>query len=149
MTQEPRIVSFTIDQPFDAALRVLRRALTRQGLRVPCEVSTSGRLRTELGVGLKDSIVLYVDAPLLLLEATVFSAAASLYVPEPVALSAFGANQSKAAVRSIKPLLDESLPATVRQAVLLLHERILNAIQTIGQREAAFDHSQSRETIPA
>jgi hypothetical protein len=68
MTHEPRIVSFTIDEPFDETLRMLRRALAREGLRVPCEMSTSGRLLSELGGGLKDSIVLYVDAPLLLLE---------------------------------------------------------------------------------
>ena len=148
MTQEPRIVSFTIDEPFDAALRMLRRALAREGLRVPCEVSTSERLRTELGVGVKDSIVLYVDAPLLLLEATVFSVAASLYVPEPVALSASGVSQCKAVVRSIKPLLDETLPVTVRQALLLLHERILRAIQAVGQREAVFD-PHTREAVRA
>ena len=149
MTQEPRIVSFTIDEPFDVALRMLRRALAREGLRVPCEVCTSGRLRTEWGVGLKDTIVLSVDAPLLLLEATVFSVAATLYVPEPVALSACSPHRCKAVVRSIKPLLDESLPATVRQALLLLHERILNAIQAIGQREAVFDHAHSRNAVPA
>jgi len=149
MTQEPRVVSFTIDEPFDIALRMLRRALAREGLRVPCEMSPSGRLRTELGIGLRDSIVLYVDAPLLLLEATVFTVAASLYVPEPVALSDCGDNQCKAVVRSIKPVLDETLPASVRHSLISLHERILKAIQAIGQREAVFDHSHSRETIHA
>ena len=149
MTPEPRIVSYTIDEPFDVALRKLRRALAREGLRVPCEVSTSDRLRTELGVSLKNTIVLYVDAPLLLLEATVFSAAASLYIPEPVVLSACGAHQCEAVVRSIKPLLDDSLPAAVRRALLLLHEPILNAIQSVGQRGHAFDLAQSREAVPA
>jgi hypothetical protein len=89
-----------------------------------------------------------VDAPLLLLEATVFSVAANLYVPEPVALSECGAGQCRAVVRSIKPLLEESLPATARHALISLHERILNAIQAIGQREAAFDHTQRREALP-
>ena len=149
MTYEPRIVSFTIDEPFDIALRMLRRALAREGLRVPCEVNTSGRLLSELGVGLKDAVVLYVDAPLLLLEATVFSVAANLYVPEPVALSTCGAAQCKAVVRSIKPLLDDSLPATVCQALISLHERILNAIQAIGQREAAFGYTHRHEELPA
>ena len=112
-------------------------------------MSTSGRLLSELGVGLKDSIVLYVDAPLLLREATVFSAAARLYVPEPVAVSTCGSGRSKIVVRSIKPLLDDSLPATARQALFLLNERILRAIQAVGQREAAFDHAHSRERVTA
>jgi hypothetical protein len=72
MTQEVRMVVFTIDEPFKVALRMLRRELACEGLRIPCAVSTLGRLQTELGVGLKDSIALYVDAPPLLLEATVF-----------------------------------------------------------------------------
>jgi hypothetical protein len=41
------------------------------------------------------------------------------------------------------------LPATVRRALLMLHERILNAIQLIGQREGVFDHAHSREAAPA
>jgi hypothetical protein len=83
-------------------------------------------------------------------HATVFSAAASLYVPEPVALSTCGSGRCKAVVRStIKPLLDDSLPTTVRRALLLLHERILTAIQAIGQREAAFDYSHSRQALRA
>jgi hypothetical protein len=146
--QEPRLVSFTVDEPFDVALRMLRRALAREGLRVPCELSTSDRLRTELGVGLRNSIVLYVDAPILLLEATVFTLAGSLFVPEAVALADCGDN-CKAVVRSIKPLLDDTLPGTVRQAMLLLHERILKSIQTIGHREGVFQHAHRSEPVPA
>jgi hypothetical protein len=145
--QEPRLVSFTIDEPFEVALRMLRRAIAREGLRVPCELSTSGRLRTELGVGLRDSIVLYVDSPILLLEATVFTPAGGLCVPEPIALTANG-DTCQAVVRSIKPLLDDSLPGTVRQAMLLLHERILKAIQAIGHRETVVHHDH-REPVLA
>jgi hypothetical protein len=146
--QEPRLVSFTIDEPFDAALCMLRRALAREGLRVPCELRTCDRLRTELGVGLRNSIVLYVDAPILLLEATVFTVAGPLYVPEPVALADCGDN-CKAVVRSIKPLLDDTLPVSVRQAMLLLHERILTAIQAIGHREPVFQHAHRSDPVPA
>lgn len=136
---EPRSVSFAIDEPFAIALRILRRALEREGLRVPCELRTSERLRNELGVGLKESIVLYVDAPLLLLEATVFTVVGSLYIPEPLALAASGATECRVTLRSIKPLLDESLPATARDAVLSLHERIFAAVQTVGHRETMID----------
>jgi hypothetical protein len=113
------------------------------------EMNTSGRLLSELGIGLKDSIVLYVDAPLLLLEATVFSAAAGLYVPEPVGLSTWGSGRCKVIVRSIKPLLDDSLPAIAREALFLLHERILSAIQAVGQREPALENAHSWERAPA
>jgi hypothetical protein len=147
--QEPHLVSFTVDEPFDIALRRLRRALTGEGLRVPCELRTSDRLRSELGIGLRHSIVLYVDAPILLLEATVLTVAGSLYVPEPVALAACGGNECKAVVRSIQPLLDETLPGTVRHAMLVLHERIIKAIQSIGRRETLFQRAHWTEPVPA
>ena len=147
MTHERRVVTFIIDEPFEISLRMLRRALAREGLRVPCEIDTSARLKKELGVGLKDSIVLYVDTPILLLEATVLNVAGSLYVPEPVVLSSSGA-QSVVVVRSIKPLLDDAFSNSVREAIMLLHERILKAIQTIGQREAAFHNTQNEHAIP-
>jgi uncharacterized protein (DUF302 family) len=148
MIQEPRVVSFTVNDPFDDALRVLRRALAREGLRVTCEVNTSKRLRSELGVTLRDNIILFVDDPILLLEATVFTPAGTLYIPEPVVLSASG-KESRVVVRSIKPLLDESLPTSVRHAILTLHERILKAIQAVGQREAVFPHEHRIEPVPA
>lgn len=136
MVNEPRIVSFTIDEPFDVAVRQLRRALEREGLRIAAEVDISTRLREQLGVGLGESRILYVDVPILLLQATVFTFAGSLYMPEPVALSGSG-KETRIAMRSIRPVLDEAFPASVRQAILQLHERIVKAIQSIGQREPA------------
>ena len=147
MTQQRRTVTFTIDESFDVSLRILRRALAREGLRVPCEVDTSARLKKELGVSLKDSIVLYVDTPILLLEATVLNAAGSLYVPEPVVLCSRG-KESLVVVRSIQPVLDESFSAGVKEAITLLHERILKAIQTVGQREPAFHNAQETHAVP-
>jgi uncharacterized protein (DUF302 family) len=135
MTQEPRIVCFTIHHPFNLAQRMLRTALLREGLRIPGEISPSTRLRSELGVGLKESTIFYVDSPILLLEATVFTVGGGLYIPEPVAVCDAGDKRAKVVVRSIKPLLDDSLSAGARRAVLQLHERILQAIQSIGQRE--------------
>ncbi|MGH9628549.1 MAG: hypothetical protein ACRD7E_09465 [Bryobacteraceae bacterium] len=148
MTQERRIVSFTIDEPFDVSLRMFRRALAREGLRVPCEVDTSARLKEELGIALRNSIVLYVDTPMLLLEATVLHAAGGLYVPEPVVLCS-GEKECTVVVRSIKPLLDEGFPNSVREAILLLHERILKAIQSIGHREAAIQYAHTKHSVPA
>jgi hypothetical protein len=96
---------------------------------------------------LRNSTVLYVDTPILLLEATVLNAAGGLYVPEPVLLSSNG-TQSLVIVRSIKPTLDDAFSSGVREAIMLLHERILKAIQTVGQREAAFQHTYDEQAVP-
>lgn len=127
-------MSFMIDQPFDIALRMLRRALAQEGLRVPHELDTATRVRLELGVGLKQNIVLYVDDPIRLLEATVMNPAGGLFVPAPVVLSTVEKG-CRVSVRSIEPVFASDLPASVRGAVSNLHERIMAAIQRIGQRE--------------
>jgi hypothetical protein len=149
MTQEPRFVCFTIHHPFNLAQRMLRTALIREGLRIPCEISPSTRLRAELGVGVKESTILYVDSPILLLEATVFTVCGGLYIPEPVAICDSGGKEAKVVVRSIKPYLDDSLSSGARRAVLQLHERILQAIQSIGQREPVFPLARDRAMAPA
>src|SRR5689334_19862644 len=134
MNHQGKLVSFVIEQPFDIALRMLRRALALEGLRVPHEFDTAARVRQELGVALKQNTVLYVDDPIRLLEATVMNPAGGLFVPEPVVLSTLE-KSCRVSVRSIEPVSASDLPASLRGAVLNLHERITAAIQRIGQKE--------------
>jgi hypothetical protein len=75
MTKTQPLVSFTIDEPYDVALRMVRIALARQGLRAPAELDITARIRQELGAGVAPCIVLYVDDPAILLEAVVFNCA--------------------------------------------------------------------------
>jgi hypothetical protein len=135
MNGEGKIVAFTIDQPFDVALRMLRRSLALERLRAPHEFDTSARVKQELGVGLKQNIVLYVDDPIQLLEATVMNPAGGLFIPQPVVLSAADKG-CRISVRSIQPLFGSELPVSLRGAVANLHERILAAIQRIGNKES-------------
>ncbi len=132
-----RVLTFVIEEPFDVALRMLRRALAMEGLRVPHELNTSARVRQELGVGLRENIVLYVDDPVRLLEATVLNAAAGLFVPEPVVLATYGEDRCIACVRSLEPVILAELPPSVRSAVSNLHERILAGVHRIAMKETA------------
>jgi hypothetical protein len=149
MTTERRIVAFTVDEPFDVALRMLRRALAMEGLRVPCEVDTAGRVRQELGVGLKQNVVLYVDDPIRLLEATVMNPAGGLFIPEPVVLSNVDQRLCRVSVRSIEPLFSSDLPASLRGAVANLHERILAALQRIGRKQTPASEMFDSNAVPA
>ena len=137
MTPDGRIVAFAVEEPFDVALRMLRRALALEGLRVPCEIDAAGRIRQELGVGLKQNVVLYVDDPIRLLEATVMNPAGGLFIPEPVVLSSVDQRSCRVSLRSMEPLFSSDLPASLRGAVANLHERILLAVQRIGQKQTA------------
>jgi hypothetical protein len=149
MNSEGRIVAFTIDEPFDVALRMLRRALAMEGLRVPCEIDAAARVKQELGIGLKQNMVLYVDDPFRLLEGTVMNPAGGLFIPEPVVLSSVDARNCRVSVRSIEPLFSSDLPASLKGAVANLHERILAGIQRIGQKQTAATEMIGSAAIPA
>jgi hypothetical protein len=136
MNQQGRVLTFVIDEPFDVSLRMLRRALALERLRVPHEFDIAARLRQELGIGLKQNTVLYVDDPIGLLEATVMNAAGALFVPEPVVLSSLDKG-CRVSARSVEPVLASDLPASLRGAVTALHDRVLAAIQRVAQRETA------------
>ena len=137
MTLSGRIVNFAVDEPFDVALRMLRRMLAVEGLRVPCEIDAAGRVKQELGVELKQTVVLYVDDPIRLLEATVMNPAGGLFIPEPVVLSSVDPCRCRVSIRSMEPLFSSDVPASLRGAVANLHERILAAVQRIGQKQTA------------
>jgi hypothetical protein len=136
MNQQGRLLTFVIDEPFDRSLRMLRRALALERLHVPHELDTATRLRQELGIGLRQNTVLYVDDPIVLLEATVMNAGGALFVPEPVVLSGLDRG-CRLSLRSVEPVLTSDLPASLRGAVTVLHDRILSVLARIAQRETA------------
>ena len=148
MNQHARVVGFVIDESFDVGLRMLRRALTLERLRVPHEFDTAARVRQELGIVLKQQVTLYVDDPIQLLEATVMHPAAGLFIPEPVVLSSAN-DVCRVSVRSIEPLFATDLPASVRGAVSNLHERILSAVQRVALKETSATGAPIRKAIPA
>jgi uncharacterized protein (DUF302 family) len=137
MTNDRRIVVFNVEQRFDKAVRMLRRALALEGLRIPCEIDTAARLKQELGVGLPQNLVLYVDDPIRLLEATAIHPAGGLFIPEPIVVSTADQHRSRVSIRSIELLASSDLPASLRAASANLHERILAAVQSIGHKQTA------------
>lgn len=148
MSDQGRVIAFVIDQPFDVALRMLRKALALEGLRVSHEFDTAARIKQELGVGLKQNVVLYVDDPIQLLEATVMHPAGGLFVPEPLVLSS-AKDGSRVSVRSIQPVFACELPASVRGAVSNVHERVLSGIGRIALKETAATEMATCAAVPA
>lgn len=149
MKSEGRILAFSVDEPFDVALRMLRRALAMEGLRVPCEIDAAARVKQELGVGLRQNVVLYVDDPIRLLEATVMNPAGGLFIPEPVVLSSVEQRSCRVSVRSMEPLFSSDLPPSLKNAVANLHERILAGVQRIGQKQTAATEMIGSTAVPA
>jgi uncharacterized protein (DUF302 family) len=127
----PRLISFAITEPYEVALRMVRIALAKQGLRAHAEVDVAARIRQDLGAGIAPCIVLYVDDPAVLLEAVVFHRGAALLIPQPVVVTG-SSRYTEVLVRSPElPAAD--VPESVRDPLLGLLVRIVRALDTIGE----------------
>lgn len=134
MSSGPRSVTFRLPVSCRTAVAQVKRALAKDGLRVPAEMNVASHIREEFGATLTPSVVLYVDDPALLLAAVVFQRDAALLMPQPVVVSG-NADCSEIVVRSAEALRDMGLPPGMRDPVLELHGRIVRAMDSISERE--------------
>ena len=135
MTKTQPLLSFTIDEPYDVALRMVRIALKRQGLRAPAELNITARIRQELGAGVAPCIVLYVDDPAVLLEAVVFNRGAALLIPQPLVVT--GDNRQTEVLLRSAEMPAEAVPETVRDPLIGVQVRMTRAIESIAERQGA------------
>ncbi len=126
--------TFNICEPFPTALRMVRKALAQQGLRVPTELDVTARIRQEVGAGVARCTVLYVDDPVLLLEAIVFHRSAGLAIPQPLVVSGMD-RHTEVLVWNAPSLVEAGLAASLRDPLLNLHSRIARALMTIAEPE--------------
>src|ERR1051325_6769132 len=135
MTKTQPFLSFRIDEPYDVALRMVRIALGRQGLRAPAELDIAARIRQELGAGVAPCIVLYVDDPAVLLEAVVFNRGAALSIPQPLVVT--GDNRGAEVLLRSAEVPAGAIPESVRDALNDLQMRMTRAIESIAERQGA------------
>lgn len=135
MTQGPPLLSFTVDEPYDVALRMVRIALARQGLRAPAELDITARIRQELGAGVAPCIVLYVDDPAVMLEAVVFNRGAALLIPQPLVVT--GDNRQSEVLLRSPEMPAGAIPESVQDPFIGLLMRMTSAIESIAERQGA------------
>jgi uncharacterized protein (DUF302 family) len=129
------VVTYALAEPYEAAVRTVRSALKRHGLRAALELDVAARIRNELGAGVAPCFVLYIDDPAVLLEAIVFQRAAALLIPQPIVIT--GDNRhSEARVRSPESL-NGAVPESVRDPLLDLLRRITRMMESIAEKEGA------------
>jgi uncharacterized protein (DUF302 family) len=131
MTKTQPLLSFRIDEPYDVALRMVRIALARQGLRAPAELDITARIRQELGAVVAPCIVLYVDDPAVLLEAVVFNRGAALLIPQPLVVT--GDNRQAEVLLRSAEMPFEAIPETVRDPLIGVQVRMTRAIESIAE----------------
>jgi len=135
MTKGPPLLSFRIDEPYDVALRMVRIALARQGLRAPAELNITARIRQELGASVAPCMVLYVDDPPVLLEAVVFNRGAALLIPQPLVVTG-DSRQTEVLLRSPEMPV-AGIPESVRDPLIGLQVRMTRALESIAEQHGA------------
>jgi uncharacterized protein (DUF302 family) len=136
MTTESTVITYHIDHPMDAALRTVKRAFARSGIRVSAEVDVAAQLKRDLGAGVAPCVLLMADDPVLLLEAVVFYRGASLFIPQPVVVCGHG-SRTEVMVRSSDTLTTNGNAASVRGPLHQLYRKIHQAIEGVAEREYA------------
>lgn len=135
MFSEPAVVTYTLSEPYEAALARVRSALHKHGLRTAMELDVAGRIRSELGAGVAPCTVIYVDDPAVLLEAAVFHRGAALLIPQPVVVTG-DQWQSEALVRNMD-VRHGGIPESVRDPFADLQRRITLSMESIAEPHTA------------
>jgi uncharacterized protein (DUF302 family) len=88
MTGKTAATTYSIPEPFEAALKLIRAALGRAGLSVLGELDISGRIQRCLGIGMAQRRVLYVCSKQSSLEAINTWPGVGIFLPLRLVISA-------------------------------------------------------------
>jgi uncharacterized protein (DUF302 family) len=119
-----------IAAPCETALKLIRRALLHEDLRIPEEFDVSDIAGGQPGMNLAPCRILCVDAPLLLLEAMALDPSAAVFLPLHIVISADG---PKTQVYWLDPASIQSkrLPVGAILPLRALQTRIVGAMERI------------------
>jgi uncharacterized protein (DUF302 family) len=130
--------TYLVPEPYDDALRRLRRALAASDLSVSSELDISARLHSELGVRLNSARILYVDCPVLMLEAMALYGPMAVFIPLHLVVCD---RNGKTEIHFMHALRfgGSAVPAAVRGPVYRLQARLAAALQKIAMPQGVCD----------
>ena len=134
MTGQTAAITYLIPEPFEKALKLLRKALLKGELQIPAEFEVSGRISRQLGVGLAPCRILFVDCPFLLLEAMALDVSAIVLLPLHVVVSSRGLETAVYVQRSVGSN-GSGFSFEQEDPVSKLHTRVSRVLQKIAMKE--------------
>lgn len=133
MADEPATITYSIAEPFQHALKSLRRVLSARDLKIVGELNISGRIRQKLLIDTAPCTVLYVWLSHRLSEALGADLCAAALAPLHVVVSGRGAQSEVHVLRTLPSdagLLDRRAIAALNQ----IQAEIAQAIEKIAMR---------------
>jgi hypothetical protein len=135
MADEPATITYLIAEPFEQALRSIRRILSARHLNVTGGLDISARTRQKLRMGTAPCVVLFVSPSPHLGAALKTDRCAAALAPFHIVVSERG---SETEIHVLRALPGEcgSLEPLAAAALNASHSEILRAIKTIGMPAA-------------
>jgi uncharacterized protein (DUF302 family) len=135
MADEPATVTYLIAEPFEHALRSIRKILSARHLNVTGGLDISARTRQKLFMGTAPCVVLYVSPPPSLSAALQGDPWAAALAPFHIVVSEQG-RETAAHVLSALPGDGGSLAPPAVAGLNEAHSEMLRAIESIGMPAA-------------
>lgn len=134
MADEPATTTYLVSEPFEVAVRSLRKVLADGNLKLAGELDMSGRIRQSLLIGTAPCLVLFVAAsPGAFEEFGADPRVAAALTPLHIVVSARG-SQTAIHVLRVLPASHISLDRQSMEALRNLQTQIAQAVERIGMR---------------
>ena len=134
-------LTFVLEEPFESALTTLRRAFAQNQLCVAVELDAAKRIRRALSITVSPCRILFVENPLVMLEATAVDRSSAVFIPLHIVVSGGGRSTLVHVLRFDRSQLFD-FPIGLRAALMSMQDHVLRTLgkltdQTRGVNDPA------------
>ena len=135
MAGESATITYLIARPFEQAVKLLRKVLSRANLKITGELNMSGRIQRRLLITTPPCLVLFASPSTPLIENTAPESGPPALTPLHIVVSARG-SQTEIHILRVMPRADGPLDRAAVAALGRLQGAISQAIEKIGMRSS-------------
>ncbi len=141
-------ITYLIDAEFDVAIKHIREASAEKQLSIAAEFNASRRLNRTLGLQSSRCQILFVESPLLLLEAMAINRCSAVFIPLHLVVSDAG-KQTLVHLLNPEYLRAADAPLGIRIPVKRLLGQLINMLDEIARPAFTTDHLTERDDLGA
>lgn len=136
-------VTFVLEEPFEPALKTLRRALAEEQLCIVVELDAAKRIRHALDIVVSPCRILFVENPLFMLEATAIDRSSAVFIPLHLVVSGSGA---RTLIHVLGPQHSQlrDFPIGVRIPLMRIQDQLLGTLGKVANRARDDDERADR-----
>ena len=136
-------VTFVLEEPFEPALKTLRRALAEEQLSIVVELDAAKRIRHALDIVVSPCRILFVENPLFMLEATAIDRSSAVFIPLHLVVSSSGA---RTLIHVLGPQHSQlrDFPIGVRIPLTRIQDQLLGTLGKVAERARDADERADR-----